>query len=66
VDTQRSVSRRHAKIYRRGGKFFLSEEIGSMNSTFLNGGRLDTGVPSELRPGDELRCGVVNLRFEVP
>lgn len=66
VDTQRSVSRRHAKIYRRGGKFFLSEEIGSMNSTFLNGGRLDTGVPSELRPGDEVRCGVVNLRFEVP
>ncbi len=66
VDTQRSVSRRHAKIYRRGSKFFLAEEIGTMNTTLLNGNRLDTGVPSELKPGDEVRCGVVALRFEVP
>src|SRR5262245_29710593 len=64
VDNQRSVSRRHAKIYRRGSKFFFGEEIGTMNSTFLNGRRLDTGVPAELRQGDELRCGVVVLRFE--
>ncbi len=66
VDSQRSVSRRHAKIYRRGAKFFLSEEIGTMNATFLNGGRLETGVPGELKPGDEVRLGVVALRFEVP
>jgi CRP-like cAMP-binding protein len=66
VDNQRSISRRHAKIYRRGNRFFVGEEIGTMNSTFLNGTRLDTGVPSELRPGDELRCGVVSLRFEIP
>jgi CRP-like cAMP-binding protein len=66
VDTQRSVSRRHAKIYRRGSKFFFGEEIGTMNSTFINGARLDTGVPAEVRPGDELRCGMVALRFEVP
>jgi len=66
IDSQRSVSRRHAKIYRRGPKFFLSEEIGTMNATFLNGSRLETGVPSELKPGDEVRCGVVVLRFEVP
>ena len=63
-DTQRSVSRRHAKIYRRGGKFFLGEEIGTMNSTFLNGVRLETGVPAEIHRGDELRFGVVALRFE--
>jgi len=66
VDGQRSVSRRHAKIYRRGAKFFLAEEIGTMNATFLNGTRLGTGVPAELKPGDEVRCGVVALRFEVP
>src|SRR5262245_45112300 len=66
VDNQRSVSRRHAKIYRRGSKFFFGEEIGTMNSTFLNGRRLETGVPSEIRSGDELRFGVVVLRFEVP
>ena len=64
VDNQRSVSRRHSKIYRRGSKFFFGEEIGTMNSTFLNGKRLETGVPSEIRPGDEVRFGVVVLRFE--
>jgi len=64
VDTQRSVSRRHAKIFRRGSKYFFGEEIGTMNSTFLNGKRLDTGIPAEIRTGDELRCGVVILRFE--
>jgi hypothetical protein len=64
VDNQRSVSRRHAKVYRRGSKFFFGEEIGTMNSTFLNGRRMDTGIPGEIRQGDELRCGVVILRFE--
>ncbi len=66
VDSQRSISRRHAKIYRRGNKFFLGEEIGTMNSTFLNGARLETGLPGEMHPGAELRFGVVELRFEVP
>ncbi len=66
IDNQRSVSRRHAKIYRRGVKFFLSEEIGTMNATFLNGARLETGIPSELKPGDEVRCGVVVLKLDVP
>ncbi|HBL25214.1 MAG TPA: hypothetical protein DD490_00080 [Acidobacteria bacterium] len=64
LDGQRSISRRHAKIYRRGGKFFLGEEIGTMNATFLNSVRLDTGVPAEIRAGDELRFGVVVLKFE--
>jgi CRP-like cAMP-binding protein len=64
VDNQRSVSRRHAKVYRRGSKYFFGEEIGTMNSTFLNGRRMDTGIPGEIKPGDELRCGVVVLRFE--
>ncbi|HXU47311.1 MAG TPA: cyclic nucleotide-binding domain-containing protein [Thermoanaerobaculia bacterium] len=66
VDSQRAVSRRHAKIYRQGSKVFLGEEIGTMNSTFLNGARLEKGVPSELKPGDEVRLGVVVLRFEIP
>jgi CRP-like cAMP-binding protein len=65
VDTQRSISRRHAKIYRRGEKFFLCEEIGTMNGTFANGTRLETGVPTEIRVGDEVRCGLVNLRFHL-
>jgi CRP-like cAMP-binding protein len=63
ADTQRSISRRHAKIYRRGGKFFVAEEIGTMNGTFLNGVRLETGVPTEMASGDEVRFGLVSLRF---
>jgi hypothetical protein len=66
LDSQRSVSRRHAKIYRRGQKFFAGEEIGTMNATFLNGTRLDTGIPSEVQSGDELRFGVVVMRFQIP
>lgn len=61
VDTQRSISRRHSKIYRRAGKLFLAEEIGTMNGTFANGVRLETGVPAEIKPGDEVRCGLVPL-----
>ena len=45
-------------------KFFLAEEIGTMNGTFLNGARLETGVPAEVKPGDEVRFGVVVLRFD--
>lgn len=65
VDSQRSISRRHAKIFRRGEKYFLSEEIGTMNGTFVNGERLETGVPAEVKPGDELRFGVVELEFRL-
>ncbi|MFP3941665.1 MAG: cyclic nucleotide-binding domain-containing protein [Thermoanaerobaculia bacterium] len=63
VDGQRSISRRHAKIFRRGEKYFVAEEIGTMNGTYLNGERLETGVPAELSPGDGLRFGVVELEF---
>jgi CRP-like cAMP-binding protein len=64
VDVQRSISRRHAKIYRRDGKFFAAEEIGTMNGTFVNGTRLETGVPVEIKAGDEVRFGVVETVFQ--
>lgn len=64
VDGQRSISRRHAKIYRRGEKYFLSEEIGTMNGTYRNGQRLETGVPVEIKPGDEVRFGMVVTTFK--
>jgi CRP-like cAMP-binding protein len=63
VDSQRSVSRRHAKIFRRAGKLYVSEDIGTMNGTFVNGDRLETGVPSEVNDGDEVRVGLVDLRL---
>lgn len=63
VDAQRSCSRKHAKIYRRGDRYFLVEEIGTVNGTFVDGERLETGVPREIEDGEKLRFGVVNLRF---
>jgi len=66
VDGQRSISRRHAKIYRRGTKLYVAEDLGTMNGTFVNGQRLETGVPVEVGDGDELRVGLVELRMRCP
>ena len=63
VDTERSTSRRHAKVVRRGEKFFLTEEIGTTNGTFVNGLRVETGIPSEVSPGDEVQFGLVKMDF---
>lgn len=64
IDTQRSTSRRHAKIYPMGGKLYLMEEIGVMNGTFVNGSRVTTGTPVPVSGGDELRFGLVTLKLE--
>ena len=45
LDAQRSTSRRHAKLYQMGSVFYLMEEIGVMNGTFVNDSRLATGAP---------------------
>jgi CRP-like cAMP-binding protein len=63
LDTHRSTSRSHAKIYHRGRKFFLREEVGTSNGTFVNDNRLQTGVPVELVEGDQVRFGLVKLVF---
>ena len=65
ADTQRSISRRHAKIFRRGDKFYLREEIGTMNGTFINGERVETGVPVEFHEGDEVRFGLIKTIFHL-
>ncbi len=63
ADSQRSISRRHAKIFRRDGKFYVREEIGTMNGTFVNGERIETGLPVEFKDGDEVRFGLVKTIF---
>ncbi|MEM1206691.1 MAG: cyclic nucleotide-binding domain-containing protein [Acidobacteriota bacterium] len=65
ADSQRSISRRHAKIFRRGDKFYLREEIGTMNGTFINGERVETGVPVEFKEGDEVRFGLIKTIFHL-
>ena len=63
-DTNRSVSRRHAKLVARGSDWFLSEEVGALNGTFLNGKRLTPGKPEPVRSGDTLALGMVLLKFQ--
>ena len=63
ADSQRSISRRHAKIFRREGRFYVREEIGTMNGTFVNGERIETGQPVEFKDGDEVRFGLVKTVF---
>jgi pSer/pThr/pTyr-binding forkhead associated (FHA) protein len=59
----KSVSRRHAKIEFRDGQFFLTEEIGTLNNTTVNGVKLETGVMTPLIDGDEICLGAVKLLF---
>jgi pSer/pThr/pTyr-binding forkhead associated (FHA) protein len=63
-DTNRSVSRRHAKVTARDGGLFVSEEVGALNGTFLNGKRLTPGKSEPIRNGDVLALGMVTLRFQ--
>ena len=59
----KSVSRRHAKIEYRDGQFFLTEEIGTLNNTTVNGVKIETGVMTPLIDGDEIGVGAVKLVF---
>ena len=64
LDTQRSLSRRHARIVARDDSYFLREEIGTANGTFAGGVRLETGKEREIRDGENLRFGQVELVFK--
>ncbi len=66
LDPQRSTSRRHAKLYQMSEVFYVMEEIGVMNGTYVNGNRLVTGVPMAVQSGDVLKFGLVSLTFQAP
>jgi pSer/pThr/pTyr-binding forkhead associated (FHA) protein len=53
------VSRRHAEIRRRDGRFYLHDN-GSLNGTYVNRQRVDE---AELATGDELQVGKFKLVF---
>lgn len=56
-----TVSRRHARITRRGGGYVL-EDLGSTGGTWLNGQRL-AGSPVVLQEGDRILIGPCELVF---
>jgi hypothetical protein len=64
-DPEAKVSRRHARITRRNGQYFI-EDLGSTNGTFINRGRrLLPGDRQSLRDGDEIIIGKTFLKFSV-
>ena len=54
-----TVSRRHAE-FRRGRKGYTVADVGSLNGTYLNRGRIDE---SPLTNGDEVQIGKFRLVF---
>ncbi len=64
IDTQHTVSRRHARLYVRDGRFFIQDQ-NAFNKTRLNGVALTPHQEYELQEGDVIRLGNVDLRFEV-
>jgi pSer/pThr/pTyr-binding forkhead associated (FHA) protein len=62
-DAQRDtrVSTHHAEIRFENGQY-LVVDVGSTNGTFVNGVRLER--PRKLSPGDLVRIGATDLRFE--
>jgi pSer/pThr/pTyr-binding forkhead associated (FHA) protein len=63
VDTDRSISRRHAKIVQHDNRYFVVEEIGTTNGTFVNRRRVEKGTEVEFRDGDEVQFGLVKTVF---
>lgn len=59
-----TVSRRHARILREGGAYYLIDD-GSTNGTFVDGQRLAAGQPFRLGHRNEIRLGsrLAVLRF---
>src|SRR5262245_32401531 len=56
-----SVSRRHARLERRGAAWFVVDQ-GSANGTYLDSQRVSDAL---LRPGQELRFGAVAFKVEL-
>ncbi len=62
VDTNRSVSRRHAKIIKSGNDYMVLEEVGTVNGTYVNDQRIPTGTPVALHNGDLVKIGLIAMK----
>lgn len=56
------VSRRHARLVTQSGQQWISD-LNSTNFTFLNGQKLQPGELSPLKNGDEIRFGLLAVKY---
>ncbi len=59
-----TVSRHHACITSRGGKFHI-EQIQPRNPTFMDGKRLEAGIKYPLPAGAVIQVGALSLTFNI-
>jgi CRP-like cAMP-binding protein len=64
-DQSRNISRRHARLLLKSGQFYIAEEIGTMNGTFLNGQKLSNGVLTPIEDGDQVTLCRLTLTFKI-
>jgi CRP-like cAMP-binding protein len=62
VDAHRSVSRRHARIIPIEDGWAICEDVGTVNGTFVNDERVQTGIPVPIHHGDNVRIGLIQMK----
>lgn len=62
ISNNNSVSRAHAKIKARAGKFFISD-LGSTNCTYVNGNKLTPNQEVALSNGDKIKISDEEFQF---
>lgn len=65
LDTERTLSRRHARIHWRDDGVYVREESAARNGTFVNGRRLGAGEEVKLQDTDRVRFGLVETVFRL-
>ncbi|MBN1221088.1 MAG: FHA domain-containing protein [Anaerolineae bacterium] len=58
-----SVSRRHAKIVGANGRHTI-EDLGSRHGVLINGKRIESGLPRQLKTGDRVNLGQTLLLYD--
>ena len=64
LDMKRSVSRRHAVLSFDDEGYTVSEEVGALNGTEINGDQVDPGTQVRIRHGDKVAFGGVTFKYQ--
>jgi hypothetical protein len=64
-DAQRSLSRRHARLFREGRLLYVQEEPGVRNGTFVNGRRIKAGERVPVNDRDEIAFGLIKTTLRL-